>query len=108
MANKGTVTLQGALHRAQIALDKMPANAVILDRYDHAWQHGGTAAMNAPSGYWYRAFGDDSEVSSFELAQRGPIKRMSVARQSPPPTRAAQPAPPTHMTATEAGDETTA
>ncbi|ANP74523.1 hypothetical protein [Cryobacterium arcticum] len=76
--SKGTMTLQPALHRAQIELDKMPANAVILDSYGHAWQQGGTPGRGVASGYWYRAFGDDTEVSSFELAQRGPIKRMKV------------------------------
>jgi len=76
MANKGTINLQPALHRTHIALDKMPANSVILDRFGHAWQHGGTPSLGAASGYWYRAFGNDSEVSSFELAQRGPVKQI--------------------------------
>lgn len=58
--------LQPALHRAQIQLDGLGDGAVILDRHNNAWQQSRR--------YWYRAYGDSSEVNSWELAQRGPIK----------------------------------
>lgn len=61
--------LQPALHRAQVKLDQLPNGAVVLDRYGHAWQLG--IILHDP--YWYRSYGDDSHVSSWELAQRGPI-----------------------------------
>lgn len=56
--------LQHALPRAQKQLDKLDRNAVILDGSGQAWQFGGWQ-----NPYWYRAFGDDSFVSSFELVQ---------------------------------------
>lgn len=69
-------SLQPALHRAQIQLNELPAGSVILDRFGDAWQAGRLymALVDSASGYWYRAYGDSSEVSSWELAQRGPIK----------------------------------
>ena len=54
-------SLRPDLARAQTQLDKLPPGAVILDRNGHAWQHDRI--------YWYRAYGDDTCVSSFELAQ---------------------------------------
>lgn len=70
-------SLKPALRRAQKTLDGLGPGSVILDRYGHAWQsargYGPLGGMYA-TGYWYRAFGDSSEVSSFELAQRGPVQ----------------------------------
>jgi len=63
--------LQPALHRTQIRLDKLFHGSVILDRHGDAWQLSGD--------YWYRAYGDDSQVSSFELAQRGPVTTIHEA-----------------------------
>lgn len=57
-------SLQPALNKAQMQLDKLDRNAVILDATGQAWQFGGWQ-----NPYWYRAFGDDSFVSSFELTQ---------------------------------------
>lgn len=65
-------SLQPALHRAVITLDKLNHGAVILDRFEHAWQQ--SKSGNVGSRYWYRSYGDDSEVSSWEVAQRGPVK----------------------------------
>lgn len=75
-------SLQPALHRTQIALDKLPAGSVVLDRFGHAWQsaHAGGRREGAPSGYWYRSYGDDSEVTSWELAQLGPVHLMAPAK----------------------------
>lgn len=67
-----TPSLQPALHRAHIALDNLSHGAVVLDRFGHAWQQSRVGAVG--SGYWYRSYGDDSEVSSYEVAQRGPMK----------------------------------
>lgn len=55
---------QPALDKAQIRLDQLDKNAVILDGTGCAWQFGGWR-----NPYWYRAFGDDSFVSSYELSQ---------------------------------------
>lgn len=89
-------SLQPALHRTQVALDKLPAGSVVLDQYGHAWQsaHAGGQREGAPSAYWYRSYGDDSEVTSWELAQRGPVRlmkahpsqldRMRLAREEKP------------------------
>lgn len=76
-ANVKVDSLQPALKRAQKTLDGLGPGSVILDRYGDAWQsargYGPLGGMYA-TGYWYRAYGDSSEVSSFELAQRGPVK----------------------------------
>ena len=69
-------TLQPALHRTQIKLDSLPSGAVVLDRFEDAWQSSGRPG--GASYYWYRAYGDSTEVSSFELAQRGPVKVLGV------------------------------
>lgn len=53
-------------HRTQARLDKLHDHSVVLDRFGHAWQLGRI--------YWYRAFGDSSTVSSYELAQLGPVR----------------------------------
>ena len=73
--------LQSALQRSQIKLDELAGGAVVLDRYGHAWQSArGYGALGAthPTGYWYRAYGDSSEVSTFELAQSGPFRLMTA------------------------------
>ncbi|GAA4924410.1 hypothetical protein [Nesterenkonia rhizosphaerae] len=63
-------SLPPKLAKAQMQLDKLPPSAVILDRNDHAWQQGKTYNISGfGDPYWYRAYGDDSCVSSFELAQ---------------------------------------
>lgn len=74
-------SLQPALHRTQIALDKMPHGSVVLDRFGHAWQQSSVGMLNpVGSGCWYRAYGDSSEVSSWELAQLGPVTLLAPAR----------------------------
>ena len=51
-------------------LDKLPPGAVILDGTGHAWQQGKTYGITGYGDpYWYRAYGDDTCVSSFELTQ---------------------------------------
>ncbi|UOQ57231.1 hypothetical protein MUN78_16500 [Leucobacter allii] len=47
-------------------LDELPSGSVVLDRFGHAWQVG--------SIYWYRAYGDDSMVSSWDLSFSGPFR----------------------------------
>lgn len=42
-------------------LDSLNPGSVILDEHGHAWQ--------SDTCYWYRAYGDDSMVSSYDLAQ---------------------------------------
>lgn len=57
-------------------INALEPGAVVLDRYGHAWQSArgyGPFGSTYPSGYWYRAYGDDSEVASFEVAQHGPL-----------------------------------
>lgn len=74
--SKTRTTLQPALHRAQIQLDKLEARSVILDRDGDAWQAGGVGSVGM---FWYRAYGGEG-ISSFELAQRGPIKVVHRAK----------------------------
>lgn len=64
-------TLKAPLIRAQVALDALPHGSVVLDSYGDAWQ--------VSCDYWYRAYGDDSMVDSFVLAQRAPLKTIYVA-----------------------------
>ena len=52
--------------RTQARLDKLADGSVVLDRFGHAWQLGRI--------YWYRAYGDSSMVSSYDLAQQGPVR----------------------------------
>lgn len=63
--------LKAPLIRAQVALDALPHGSVVLDSCGHAWQ--------LSRNYWYRAYGDDSMVDSFALAQRSPFKTIYVA-----------------------------
>ena len=69
MSVKGKSQLQPALHRTQIELDKLPAKAIVIDRFGDAWQQGGMRLAF----YWYRAFGDGEHETSFDLAQRAPL-----------------------------------
>ena len=55
-----------AAEREQIKLDQLPRNSVVLDASGHAWQNGGM--------YWYRAFGDDSMIGSWEMRPYGPFR----------------------------------
>lgn len=78
--------LQPALRRTLLELDKLPHGSVVIDRFGHAWQES--------RNYWYRAYGDDASVSSWELCQRAPITlatpadkalaRVKVAPVDPP------------------------
>lgn len=56
--------LRTDLARMQVALDKAPDRAVVIDKYGDAWQKSGYL------GYWYRAF-DGNGVTSFNLALYG-------------------------------------
>lgn len=58
--------VSNSVTKTQVALDELHDGSVIIDKYGHAWQSGST--------YWYRAYGDDSLVSSHEVAQYGPIR----------------------------------
>lgn len=67
-----TPSLRPDLHKAQIALNALPIGSVVLDRFGHAWQSAGHSRD------WYRAYGDDSAMSSWELAQQAPLTLMKV------------------------------
>lgn len=54
-------------------LDSLNPGSVILDERGHAWQ--------SDSCYWYRAYGDDSMVSSYDLAQS--IGAITVIHSAP-------------------------
>ncbi len=78
MSARGSLTV---LQRTQVRLDQLPAGSVVLDRHGHAWQSvgAGWAGAGRDSAYWYRAYGDDSQVTSRDLAQAGPCVLMSPA-----------------------------
>jgi len=59
------------IRRAQIILDSLEHGSVVLDNYGHAWQLSREC--------WYRAYGDDTSVSSWELAQLAPLKTVHNA-----------------------------
>lgn len=59
-------SLRADLHGAWGVLDDAPDGAVIIDSNGDAWQKSGYL------GDWYRAYDGDG-VSSFHLAQRGPV-----------------------------------
>lgn len=63
--------LRSDMNRAHIALDKLERQSVVLDRWGHAYQLLGV--------YWYEAGSDDGPISSFQLAQRAPIKTVFTA-----------------------------
>lgn len=46
--------------KAQLQLDALWDKSVVLDKHGDAWQFGRV--------YWYRSFGDDSMVSSYDLS----------------------------------------
>lgn len=85
--------LQPALHRTQIALDMLPSGSVVLDRNGHAWQSSGAGGGGAGSvsAYWYRSYGDDNQVTSWELAQSGPCHLMFRAKTTLDRSRKAKP-----------------
>lgn len=69
-------SLQPALHRSLIKMQKLPPGSVVIDRFGDAWQSArgyGPLGSTHASGYWYRAYGDDTEVSAWEAAQYGPM-----------------------------------
>jgi len=75
--------MSNSVIKTQIELDQMPPGAVVLDRHGHAWQSArgyGPMGTEYANGYWYRAYGDSSEVSTWELAQYGPFQRMEVTQ----------------------------
>lgn len=84
--------LQPALQRTQIELDKLPHGSIVIDRFGDAWQES--------RNYWYRAYGDSSEVSSWELCQRAPITLATPAPKALARVKIAlEPAPlPVHNT----------
>lgn len=74
-----TVATKSEYAKTQSILDDLPAGSVVLDRFGHAWQQGGAWRFHS-SPYWYRSYGDDSEVSSYELSQRGPLRAMTASK----------------------------
>lgn len=54
-----------AAQREQIKIDSLPPRSVVIDRNGDAWQTSGL--------YWYRAFGDSSLVSSYDIRQLAPF-----------------------------------
>lgn len=75
--------LKSELATTQARLDELPALAVVLDQFGHAWQHArsyGALGKEYPTGWWYRSFGDDTEVTSYELSQRGPLRLMTASK----------------------------
>ena len=72
--------MSNSMDKTRIMLGKLPPGSVVLDRFGHAWQSARHYVLGKeyPTGYWYRAYdGDDaSEVSEWDLAFRGPFKRM--------------------------------
>lgn len=61
--------------KAQTMLDTLQPGAVVLDTHGHAWQMG--RVIDAY--YWYRAYGDSSNVSTHELATLGPFTVLHTA-----------------------------
>lgn len=64
--------LRRDLAKWQEALDRLPNGSVVADFFGDAWQKSRE--------YWYRAYGDDTEVSSYVLAQCGPGKTLHKGR----------------------------
>ena len=62
-----------AIARRHIKLDSLNPGSVILDERGHAWQ--------SDDYYWYRSYGDDSMVSSWDLAQM--IGAVVVVHEAP-------------------------
>lgn len=65
--------LRADLAGAQQMLDGLEMGAVVLDKYGHAWQ--------CDRVYWYRAFGDTTVFSSWDLAQMAPLKTVWDAKE---------------------------
>lgn len=63
--------LQPALHRTLLALNELPDGSVVQDRFGHAWQ--------CSRNYWYWSYGDDSEVSSWDIVSLAPFTLMEPA-----------------------------
>ena len=55
--------------KAQHLLDSLPPESVVMDCHGGAWQEGGLSLR----GMWYRAFGDEKPLSSWELAFKYPL-----------------------------------
>lgn len=55
--------------KAQALLDSLPPESVVMDCHGGAWQEGGLSLR----GLWYRAFGDEKPLSSWDLAFKHPI-----------------------------------
>lgn len=53
------------LDRSRAMLDNLNPGSVVLDSYGHAWQSDRI--------YWYRACGDSTQVSTWDLSYRGPF-----------------------------------
>lgn len=84
MSTRGS--LHPALHRSLLRMQDLPPGSVVLDRFGDAWQSArgyGPFGSNYATGYWYRAYGDDSEVSTWEAAQYGPITVIHEAEVRP-------------------------
>ncbi|RKW71773.1 hypothetical protein [Galactobacter caseinivorans] len=65
-------------------LDSLPAGAVVLDRNGHAWQQGGIYRFwGEQHGYWYRSYGDDSEVTAREIADLAPFTVLHPRKDQP-------------------------
>lgn len=62
--------ISNAVERAKIMLDNLNARSVVIDRHGDAWQSGGVGSVGM---YWYRAYGDSSEVDSWALSQLQPF-----------------------------------
>lgn len=70
-------SLQPALHRSLLRMQGLAPGSVVLDRFGNAWQSAtgyGPIGSTYATGYWYRAYGDDTEVNTWEAAQYGPMK----------------------------------
>lgn len=59
--------------KAQALLDSLQPESVVMDCHGGAWQEGGLALR----GLWYRAFGDDKPLSSWDLAFKYPIAELT-------------------------------
>lgn len=79
-------SLHPALHRSLLRMQDLPPGSVVLDRFGDAWQSArgyGPLGSTYASGYWYRAYSDDSEVSTWAAAQYGPMTVIHEAEVRP-------------------------
>lgn len=68
--------MSNSMTKTRAMLDELPAGSVVLDSYGHAWQSArgyGALGSSYATGYWYRAYGDSSEVSTWDMSFRGPF-----------------------------------